>query len=244
LKIATLAFAAAVLAVMNCANATIFTASTEGVVKHGADRMGLFGNAGATLDALPFYLAVSFDLDDTARYDRDPLRYTHASATVPFIVALTVGAYNYAFKVTDNAREAAYIQNAFSTNEGTSDGVMTAVTGTDSAGRYVHIDQSFTTYGIRSNSLTQYLQTKTSEGITNTNFQIGWGAASIAFYAYGPVIFTVNGTPATLPAPEPIPDPTPVPDPHPVPVPEPASAMLFGAGLLGFAVLRRRRPWR
>lgn len=243
MKIASLALvAAAAFAMTGPANATIFTASTEGVVKHGADRMGLFGNAGAILDGLPFYLAVSFDLDETARYDRDPLRYTRAYATVPFIVALTIGDFNYAFPVSDNPHDAAIINNAFSENSGTADSVITGANGTDAMGRWVNINQQFTTYGIRSNSLTQYLQTKTSEGITNTNFQIGNGAGSTAFYAYGPVIFTVNGTPATLPAPEPIPDPTPVPDPHPVP--EPASAMLFGAGLLGFAVLRRRRHWR
>jgi hypothetical protein len=82
--------AAAACAVTSHAHATIFTVSTAGVVKHGDDRLGLFGSPGAKLDGLPFYLAVSFDLDGTARYERDPLRYTRAYATEPFIVALTM----------------------------------------------------------------------------------------------------------------------------------------------------------
>jgi hypothetical protein len=85
LKIATLAFAAAAAcAVTGHANATLFTVSTEGAVTAGNDRMGVFSNPGTKLDGLPYYLAVGFDLDETARYDRDPLRYTRASATVPF----------------------------------------------------------------------------------------------------------------------------------------------------------------
>jgi hypothetical protein len=243
LKIATLALAAAAAcAVTNYANATLFTVSTAGVVKVGADKLGVFGSPGAKLDGLSYSLAVSFDLDATARYERDPLRYTRAYATVPFIVALTMGDVSYAFQVSDNPHDSAIINNAFSTNHGTADSVISGATGTDAMGRWVNISQQFTTYGIRSNSLTQYLQMQTSGGTTNANFQIGSGAASTAFYAYGPVMFTVNGTPATLPAPEPVPDPTPLPDPSPLP--EPASVMLFGAGLLGVAALRRRQSLR
>lgn len=243
MKKTKLAFAAAALGFASYANATIFTVSTAGVVKHGTDRLGLLGNAGATLDGLPFYLAVSFDLDATARYERDPLRYTRAYATVPYIVALTMGDFSYAFEVSADPHESAIINNAFSTNNGTADSVISGATGWDAFGRWVNIGQQFTTYGIRSNSLTQYLQTKTSSGTTNTNFQIGSGATSTGFYAYGPVIFTVNGIPATFPAPDPIPGPTPAPASNPVP--EPATAMLFGTGLLGFAALRRRtgRRW-
>lgn len=238
MKIATLAFAAAAFAVTNCANATIFSVGTEGTVHSGTDTLGIFSNPGTKLDGLPYSLTVSFDLDETAQYHRDPSRYTSASAAVPFIVALAVGAYNYAFEVTDNLHEYVQITNELSTNQGTVDAVSAGATGTDWAGRPVRVNQFFTTYGIRSNSLTQYLQMRTDDTMVAT-FQIGNGTSSTGFNVYGPVIFTVNGTPAALPAPEPIPDPTPVPDPHPVP--EPASAMLFGAGLLGFAVLRHRR---
>jgi hypothetical protein len=242
LKIAKLALvAAAAFTVTSHANATIFTVSTEGTVYSGIDRLGVFSNPGTKLDGLPYYLAFSFDLDATATH-RDPLRYTQASGTAPFIVALTVGPYNYALEVTDNARESATITNAFSTNQGTIDAVQAGGTGTDSAGRPVRVDQNVWSYGIRSNSLTQYLQIGSSDFNYKAAFQIGNGPGSTGFSVYGPVTLTVNGAPATLPAPEPVPDPTPVPDPHSLP--EPTSCMLFGAGLLSVVALRRRQSRR
>jgi hypothetical protein len=224
------------------ANATIFTVSTEGTVYSGIDRLGVFSNPGTKLDGLPYYLALSFDLDATAKH-RDPLRYTQATGTAPFIVALTVGPYSYAFEVADNARESATITNALSTNQGTIDAVVAGGTGTDSAGRPVRVDQNVWSYGgIRSNSLTQYLQIRSSDFNYKAAFQIGNGPGSTGFNVYGPVTLTVNGAPATLPAPEPVPDPTPVPVPRSLP--EPTSCMLFGIGLLSVVALRRRQPRR
>ena len=182
-------------------------------------------------------------MDETARYELKPLRYSRVDAAVPLIVALTVGASSYVFEA-GNATETAIIFNAYSTNSGTSDGLAMGANGTDALGRWVHVNESLTTYGIRSNSLTQYLQT-TSRNNSSINFQIGTGPGATGFNAlgvYNPIVFTVNGVPATLPAPEPVPDPTPAPDPSPVP--EPATAMLFGVGLLGVAALRRRMSRR
>lgn len=251
MKKTRLAVAAALFTVMGCANASVFTMSSTGTVKNGVDTMGLFGAAGRKLDGLPFTLTVTVELDGTARYTSDPNQYARVNASTPYIVALTIGEFDYAYRVTDRAQSVATVSDWYSMSRGPSgsltDGVSLFNQGYDDFGRLNTTHLSFSIYGIRSQSLTQYLQIPVNDGNhPNTDFQVGNGAGSTYFRATGSQTFTVNGMPATLPAPAP--DPVPVSDPPPVPnpspVPEPASAMLIGAGLLGFATLRRQRSRR
>jgi hypothetical protein len=230
-----LAVAAAAWAVMNVASASVFTMSSTGIVKVGVDDRGLFSAPGTKLNGLPFALTVTLELDDTAVYSIYPAQYSAVKATTPYVVALTVGDYHYAFRVTDRAQTQADLVNGGGGNQ-----AALYANGYDDLGRINVIRMVLNQANLRSNSLSQYLELPANSA--NTNFQIGSGAGSTGFYAYAPGTFTINGTPATLPAPDPIPDPAPAPNPSAVP--EPATAMLFGAGLLGVAALRRRRSRR
>jgi hypothetical protein len=236
-------FAAVAFALMNVANASVFTLSSSGVLKSGADPLGLFGEAGRSLIGLPFSLTVTMDLDETARYSIQGLEYSSVRATSPYIVAATVGGYDYAFSVPNTIQDFAEIGAYQAANPPDSAHVSLAADGYDQFGRFNYVSQLFRTTAIRSNSLTQYFQTRFFEGAIT--FQVNDGTKRTYFGGqyfdgFGLDTFTINGTPATLP----VPVPDPVPGPAPTPVPEPASAMLFGAGLLGLAALRRRQSRR
>ena len=228
--------ACAAFTVAGLANATVFTMSTSGIIYNGTDKLGLFGAPGKDLRQLPFELTVSIDLDSTARYNTDPLRASGFNTFAPFVFAVTVGGATYVDRVSAGTGSSGYISNAYSTNSGTYDGADLNNGGNDEFGRQVSLRQFFAGYGIRSNSLTQYLQIRASNtnvdfsvhyaGQTGTQFQV-YGPVNVPQASYGPVTFTINGAPATLP-------PT-------NPVPEPASALLLGAGLLGIGALRQRR---
>jgi hypothetical protein len=240
-----LAFAVTAIATMNFANASVFTMSSTGTVYNGVDTLGLFGTPGRKLDKLPFSLTVSVELDGTVKYSNVPLQYSQLKATTPYVVALSIGGVDYVTSATSGDQSTAALINSYSNNQGGSvDGGSLFDSGYDALGRWVYVRQLFHIYGLRSTSLTQYLQI--GSGDANADFQVGSGSNSSYFHAYGPIMFTINGTPATLPepVPEPVPVANPAPVPHPAPVPEPASAMLFGAGLLGLAALRRRQSWR
>jgi hypothetical protein len=219
---------------MHLANASVFTMTSTGTVKVGVDDQGVFAAKGTKLNGLPFALTVTLELDDTAVYSIYPTQYSAVKATTPYVVALTVGDYHYAFRVTDRAQTQADLVNGGGSNQ-----AALYAYGYDDLGRVNVIRMVLNQANLRSNSLTQYLQLPANSA--NTNFQIGSGAGGTGFYAYAPGTFTINGAPATLPVPTP--DPVPVSDspsiPAPNPVPEPASAMLIGAGLLGVAALRR-----
>lgn len=203
------------------------------------DKLGIFGAPGRDLHKLPFELTVSIDPDITTRYFNDPLRASGFNTFAPFVFSVTVGGVTYVQRLSDRTGSSASISNAYSTNSGLYDGVYLSNGGYDESGRFVSIRQSFSGYGVRSNSLTQYLQVYGSNA--NVDFSVNYpGEAGTGFSAFGPVNFpqgsfgsipfTVNGVPATLPPPK--------------QVPEPASAMLFGVGLLGLAALRRRQSRR
>mgnify|MGYP005809444165 CR=1 FL=1 len=208
---------------MNLASASVFTMSSTGTVKVGVDDQGLFSAKGTKLDGLPFALTVTMELDDTALYSIYPDQYSQVKATTPYVVALTVGNYHYALRVTDRVQAQADLVNGGGSNQ-----AALYAYGYDGLGRVNAIRMVLRDTSLRSNSLSQYLELPANTA--NTDFQIGSGAGSTGFYAYAPGMFTINGATATMPAPA----------PNPNPVPEPASAMLFGAGLLGFAALRRR----
>jgi len=232
-----LALAAAAFAAMNFAHASVFTMNATGTVVHGMDGQGLFSAVGTKLDGLPFSMTVTLELDGTALYTSNTQGFSKVTTTTPFIVALTVGDYDYAYRVTDNPRSSAVL-NVFGFNGG----AQFRAFGSDALGRQILNTLSFSTSQLNSSSLTQYAQV--SGGAPNTQWGVGTGPNASYFTAdRSPQIFTINGTPATLP--EPTPDPIPVSDPPPTsdprPVPEPASAMLFGLGLLGLVV---RRCWR
>ena len=215
---------------MSLANASVFTMSSTGIVKVGIDDQGVFSAKGTKLNGLPFALTVTLELDDTAVYSIYPAQYSEVKVTTPYVVALTVGDYHYAFKVTDGVQAQADLVNGGGSNQ-----AALYAYGYDVLGRVNVIRMALNGAGLRSNSLTQYLQVPANSA--NTDFQIGSGAGATGFYAYAPGTFTINGAPATVPAPTP--DPSPASNPNPVP--EPASAMLLGVGLLGIAGLRLRR---
>jgi hypothetical protein len=220
LGIAAFAFVA-----VNVASASVFTMSSTGTVKVGVDDQGVFSAPGTNLNGLPFTLTVTLELDDTAVYSIYPAQYSEVKVTTPYVVAMTIGDYHYAFRVADRVQAQADLVNG----GGSSQAALYAY-GYDALGRVNVIRMALNRPNLASNSLSQYLQLPANSA--NTEFQIGSGAGGTGFYAYAPGTFTINGTPATLPAPEPVPGGNPVP--------EPATVMLFAAGLLGVTALGRR----
>lgn len=226
LKKTKFALAGLALATATTANATVLTVSMSGYINTGSDYLGLFLPWKGVARGQPYSLTVSVNWDMSSHY-KSSSGSTSIETSGPFVVSATVAGVNYTFGVVDNVDMHAYVS--------TSGGVTLFGTGTDAFGRQVHIQESVT-QAIQTKSLTDYLSVS-GLGDSMASFSVGTGP-STGFDAVDRQnrTFVMNGAPATLPLPTPI----AVPQPASNPVPEPATAMLFGAGLLGLATLRRR----
>ncbi|WP_198118922.1 PEP-CTERM sorting domain-containing protein [Massilia rhizosphaerae] len=225
------AFATLAFAVAGVANATVMTLSMSGYINNGYDSLGLFGGNGAL--GGKYTLTVSVDLDRPIHYSSSPGSYAGEDSTGPFNVAATVNGITYTFAVANNV----------SMYEGVStSGVLLYGTGTDELGRLVTLHESVM-QRMAVTSLTDYMYlssppTPIPDPIVS--LRIGSGNAVTLFNSYIARTVILNGDPVTLPQ-SAAPAPGPTASPASTSVPEPASALLFGAGLLGLAGLRRRK---
>ncbi|WP_198119751.1 PEP-CTERM sorting domain-containing protein [Massilia rhizosphaerae] len=222
MKKVKLAVVATALAVAGFANATVMTVSMSGVISLGHDNLGLFSGKGI-LGGLPYVLTVSADLDAPVKYTRSPGNYTTEMSSGPFAVSATVDGVTYTFGVTDGVTMNESVISPYS--------LSLWGGGIDALGRQVRVQETVS-QAVHTDSLIDFLYLPSPQNPI-VQFSVGSGTASTQFNAFNATALIMNGDPVTLPA--------PVPPPGPVPVPEPATATLFGAGLLGVVVLRRRK---
>jgi hypothetical protein len=231
-----LAFAAVAFAMAGLANATVITVSTTGTIDSGKDTLGLFGTPGGDLAGLPYVLTVTTGFDSPDRYYTFP-NGSFGATREPFVAAVTVEGRRYAYLIVQANQTDLSMRLPISGNSG----ITFAAVGRDDAGTLIAVNQ-IVSQDIFTDTLTDYLNVPV-QGTSSIVLQVGTSQGSTIFRDSDPPTFVLNGDPATLTPPAP-----PVSDPTPpsglTPVPEPTSAMLFGAGLLGFATLRRRQSRR
>ena len=225
-----LAFAAVAFAISGLANATAITLSVSGTIDSGQDRLGYFGTIGRNLANLPYALTVTFGFDSPfINY----VRPTHSAVGTkePIIISMTIDGITHT-DLIDQRNHSQIGMDASGIPE-----IDFDIAGYDTAGHY------FSTFGkilenMSPTALTDYLNVPL-QGKAELTFFFAEHTGE-GFKDYNPESFVLNGdaAPPTPPA-APVPDPTP--PSRPTSVPEPTSAMLFGAGLLSFAALRRRR---
>jgi hypothetical protein len=227
-----LAFAAVAFAISGFANATVITLSVSGTIDSGKDSLGYFGAVGRNLANLPYDLTITFGFDSPYINYAGP-NGSAVGARESVVVVMTVDGVRYADLLDQHTNAQIGMQQPGSP------GIHFGISGYDAAGN------AFLSYGVIPQNmspitLTDYLNVPL-QGKADLTFQFaGYKTTGEMFKDSNPSTFILNGDAATLTPPAP-----PVPDPAlptgPTPVPEPTSAMLFGAGLLGFAALRRRQ---
>jgi hypothetical protein len=225
-----LAFAAVAFAISGLANATAITLSVSGTIDSGRDYLGYFGAVGRNLANLPYALTVTFGFDSPSiNYARPTGSAVRTSE--PIVAVMTIDGIRHADLMDQRSNSQIAMQVPGHP------GIQFGISGYDAAGNY------FNTFG----KIVQDMSPITLTDYLNVPLQ---GEADLTFWFAGrtgetlkdsnPATFVLNGDAATLTPPAaPVPDPTP--PSGPTSVPEPTSAMLFGAGLLGFAALRRRQ---
>jgi len=231
-----LAFAAVAFAISGFANATVISVSASGTLDSGLDTLGIFGAPGRNLANSPYAFTVTFGFDSPERNLSGP-NGSYRATREPFVAVLTIDGVRYADFIDQLNLSAISIQLPAS---GAS-GISFDSRGRDAAGTMFNA-HAVISQNIPSDPFTNYLNVPL-QGTAAIFLQIATSKETDILRDSDPTTFVLNGDPATLtppvpPAP-PVSDPTPPSDP--TPVPEPASAMLFGAGLLGFAALRRRQ---
>jgi len=225
-------FAVVAFAISGFANATVITLGVSGTIDSGRDTLGYFGAIGRNLANLPYALTVTFGFDSPYINYAKPTG-SAVGTREPIIVVMTIDGVRHADLMDQRSNSQIAMQQPGSP------GIQFGISGYDAAGDY------FNAYGKIPQSmspipLTDYLNVPL-QGKADLTFQFaGYKTTGEMFKDSNPATFVLNGDAATLTPPAaPVPDPTP--PSGPASVPEPTSVMLFGAGLLGFAALRRRQ---
>lgn len=230
-----LAFASVAFAVATLANATVITVSTSGTIDSGKDTIGLFGTPGRNLANLPYVMTVTVGFDSPSRNFTGP-NGSNGATSEPFVAVVTIDGVRYANFIDHTSSMGLTMLLPRSGKPG----IGFNASGRDAAGTLVSVHDVIS-QDIFTNSLTDYLNVPV-HGTSDITLQIATSNAYVMFKDSDPTTYVMNGDPATLTPP--VPPIPPASDPAPpsgtTPVPEPTSAMLFGAGLLGFAALRRR----
>jgi len=230
-----LAFAAVGFVISGFANATVVTVSMSGMIDSGNDTIGLFGTPGRNLANLPYAVTVTFGIDNPTTLHKYA-NSSYVATQEPFVAVVIIDGVRYA-NFVDHDQSILSMRlpvTGFNANPG----ISFSTVGRDTAGTLVSVHGSVS-QDIFTTSLTDYLNVPL-QGTAAFTLQIATSKLGEILKDSNPSTFVLNGDPATLTPPAPL-----VPDPAPssgtTPVPEPTSVMLFGAGLLGFAALRRRQ---
>ena len=230
-----LAFAAVAFALSGFANATVITLSVSGTIDSGQDSLGYFGTRGRNLANLPYDLTITFG------FDHPSINYAKPTGSAvrtnePIVVEMTIDGVKHADVMDQRSHSQIAMQVPGNP------GIQFGISGYDVGGNYCNafgkIPESMSPI-----PLTDYLNVPLQVKADLTFQFAGYKTTGEMFKDSNPTSFVLNGdaAPQTPPVPPAPPVPDPVPPSGPTPVPEPTTAMLLGAGLLGFAALRRRQ---
>jgi hypothetical protein len=202
----------------------------SGTIDSGRDPLGYFGAVGRNLANLPYALTVTFGFDNPSMNYAGPITSAVRSRE-PFVFVMTIDGIRHAALM--DQRTNSQIDSQVSAPQG----ILFGISGYDATGNYFNTNGKIL-QNMSPIKLTDYLNLPL-QGKADLTFWFA-GSTGEVFKDSNPETFVLNGDAATLiPPAAPVPDPTP--PSGPTSVPEPTSAMLFGAGLLGVAALRRRQ---
>ncbi|SNT29319.1 PEP-CTERM protein-sorting domain-containing protein [Noviherbaspirillum humi] len=232
-----LAAVALTVGVASSASATVFTYTSSGTISGGYndsyDYSGLFG--GGSLFGKSFTLTTSFDTNNNYWNESYPNQYSSSYGYAPMSVSVNVDGHSYATTISNSYSGQGFIANGVSTGNTSYDidEVYTYGSGITDNGSYVEIQQYaydyWNTFVGSSNSL------DISRTIDPSNLFVSQAyfylsdptAGSTYFNIYGGTAYGVSSGIQSIVI-------------NGGNVPEPETLALFGIGLLGFAVTRRK----
>lgn len=225
------AFAA--ILVINSANASLLTFTTTGVTDlnngYGYDGLGLFGAAGNSLRGVAFSLSVTMSLDEFVDLNTPDRAYTGYKSVKPVTYSAVVGGHSYSSTFIPDSYAWTYSYADRSKLGAGYDNLGMDTRGTDALGGRASIIQDLLGYTSIVGDVDPFSQPfDYATGSDIREFLVfvvaGADGTQTHFSASGPVKISIRNEADHS-------------------VPEPTTMVLFGAGLLAVASIRRRRKY-
>jgi hypothetical protein len=205
-----------------------WTLTTTGTIGSGTDTSGVFGTANADLTGLNYTKTTTVSVDP-AQYPNEQIgsdsHNLNGNGGVPaFTTTVTVNGTTVSFNVTNPSYQEHALTNGYSATTNSNDDIYSDAEGSDFSGNNIYTFSELYSDSVDflpSFDFRQDLTVPVTDGITYFDYFELSGTGAVNFFGDVSTLTLAGGE---------------------TDVPEPVSIALFGLGLAGMAVLRRRNP--